>query len=182
MNQQAVKEEPFPAPSRSAVGTVGGVDTEVSAILFSDRILLTISQDGRLSHWVLAPVFCHSCLSHLPTGSLLTRPPQVQVPLSAPSSTSIDMPLLPPMSGAQRQLPAVHLQPKTLLGHGSGERESIGHVYAAHIASHLALEDPSDTRTLVLGLGLRDVMDGEEEEDRRREKFFDVLELVQKVL
>ena len=180
MDQQAVKEEPFPAPSLSAMGKVGGVDTDASAILFSDRILLTLSQDGRLSHWVNSESSLHLSLRpSLGAPKMLTILLQIQVPLSAPSSASLEM-ALPPAAGGRPQLPALHLQPKTLLGHG-GERESLGHVYAAHIASYLALKDPADRRTLVLGLGLRDVKD-EDEDDKKMERFFDVLELVQQVL
>lgn len=47
-----VREEPFPAPSKLANGTVNGVPTQVSCTNFADKILLTISQEGRLSQWV----------------------------------------------------------------------------------------------------------------------------------
>lgn len=46
------KEEPFPAKSKQAVGTVGGVQTEATAMSFNDKYLVTISQGGRLSQWV----------------------------------------------------------------------------------------------------------------------------------
>lgn len=72
-------------------------------------------------------------------------------------------------------LPASHLTPTTLLGAGGEDRETVGHLYAAQLASHLALRDPDEKRTLVVGLGLRDV-------DTAREAFFDVLELVQQVI
>lgn len=47
-----VKEEPFPARSKQAVGTVGGIQAEVTAMSFKDKLLVTISQGGRLSQWV----------------------------------------------------------------------------------------------------------------------------------
>lgn len=72
-------------------------------------------------------------------------------------------------------LPASHLTPTTLLGGGSGDRETVGQLYAAQLASHLTLMNPAENRTLVLGLGLQNV-------DTARETFFDVLELVQRVL
>lgn len=73
-------------------------------------------------------------------------------------------------------LPSLHLSPKTLLGGGGQDRETLGQLYAAQIASHLALRNPEDRRTLVLGLGLRN-FDAES-----REAFFDVLELVIRAL
>jgi proteasome assembly chaperone 3 len=72
-------------------------------------------------------------------------------------------------------LPSTHLTPKTLIGVGSEERETLGHLYASQIASHLALRDPNEKRTLLLGLGLEKVEGG-------GEAFFDLLELVLQVL
>ena len=72
-------------------------------------------------------------------------------------------------------LPLGHLTPKTLLGAGGEQRETIGHLYASQIASTIATRSPEDTRTVVLGFGLQKV-------DLEREAFFDMLELVQKVI
>lgn len=52
MTTNGVREEPFPAPSRHAKGQVNGIPTEVSCTNFADKILVTISQDGRLAQWV----------------------------------------------------------------------------------------------------------------------------------
>lgn len=52
----------------------------------------------------------------------------------------------------------------------------MGRLYAAQIASHLALRNPDDRRTLVLGLGLRKF------DSESREGFFDVIELVLRVV
>jgi proteasome assembly chaperone 3 len=43
---------PFPVNTRQAAGTINGVLPDVQVISFSDRILVTISQHGRLAHWV----------------------------------------------------------------------------------------------------------------------------------
>lgn len=72
-------------------------------------------------------------------------------------------------------LPSTHLTPKTLLGGGGDDRETLGQLYASQLASHLSLRSPDDRRTLVLGLGLAKI-------DTEREAFFDLLELTQKVL
>ena len=79
------------------------------------------------------------------------------------------------MSSASSRLPSSHLTAKTLLGGGGEERETLGQLYAVQIASHLALRSPDDTRTLIMGLGMRKF-------EAEREAFFDILELVQKVL
>lgn len=47
-----IKEDAYPAKSRVAAGIVNGVATEVTSTNYSDRILVTISQEGRLSQWV----------------------------------------------------------------------------------------------------------------------------------
>lgn len=52
MSANDVREEAFPAPTRQGKGQVNGVPTEVSCTDFSDKILITISQDGRLAQWV----------------------------------------------------------------------------------------------------------------------------------
>jgi proteasome assembly chaperone 3 len=72
-------------------------------------------------------------------------------------------------------LPLAHLTPKTLLGAGGEQRETLGHLYASQIASVIATRNPEENRTVVVGLGLQKV-------DMEREAFFDLLELLQKVI
>lgn len=50
-----VEREHFPANTKNESGTVGGVETNVSSIYFSDKIMITICQAGRLSQWVRSP-------------------------------------------------------------------------------------------------------------------------------
>ncbi|KAI2641599.1 hypothetical protein GGS26DRAFT_9703 [Hypomontagnella submonticulosa] len=145
MNASQVVEQPFPAQSKIATGPIDGIPTEVSVLKFSDKILITLSQEGRLSQWI-------------------------QVPLSAPSPAAVDMAL-----ANSNLLPLSHLTPKTLLGGGGEERESLAQLYAVQIASHIARRDSEENRTLVVGLGLKTLKPD-------REAFFDVLELIQKVL
>ncbi|OTB07711.1 hypothetical protein M426DRAFT_53283 [Hypoxylon sp. CI-4A] len=145
MDTYQVAEEPFPAQAKVATGPIDDIPTEASVLHFSDKILVTLSQEGRLSSWI-------------------------QVPLSAPSSASVDMALANPSL-----LPMSHLTPKTLLGGGGEDRESLAQLYAVQIASHIARRNSEESRTLVLGLGLKTLKP-------EREAFFDVLELIQKVL
>ncbi|KAM0435382.1 hypothetical protein ACHAPT_003476 [Fusarium lateritium] len=142
-----VREDSFPSKSREASGLVNGVATEVTSTSFSDKILLTISQEGRLSQWI-------------------------QVPLTGSSAGIVEM-TLPSMN--KGLLPSTHLTPTTLLGGGGEDRETLGQLYAAQLASHLSLRSPDDRRILVVGLGLAKT-------DLEREAFFDLLELAQKVL
>ncbi len=72
-------------------------------------------------------------------------------------------------------LPLSHLTPKTLLGAGGEQRETIGHLYAGQIASIISTRNPEETRTVLVGFGLEKV-------DMEREAFFDLLELIQKVI
>lgn len=72
-------------------------------------------------------------------------------------------------------LPLSHLTPKTLLGGGGEERESLAQLYAVQIASHIARKKPDERRTLVVGLGLKTLKP-------EREAFFDILELIQRVV
>lgn len=46
---------PFPAQTKQVAGKINGVLTDVLSMGFSDRILVTVSQEGRLAHWVLSP-------------------------------------------------------------------------------------------------------------------------------
>lgn len=56
MNGDSIRPEPFPAPFKKTVGTVNGVSTEVEVSNFSDKIMLTVSQGGRLAQWVSVEV------------------------------------------------------------------------------------------------------------------------------
>jgi proteasome assembly chaperone 3 len=43
---------PFPATTKQVAGLVNGIQTDVGIMSFSDKIMVTISQAGRLGHWV----------------------------------------------------------------------------------------------------------------------------------
>lgn len=52
MSNTQVVEGTFPAQTKQASGIVDGILTEVSSVSFEDKILFTLSQDGRLAQWV----------------------------------------------------------------------------------------------------------------------------------
>lgn len=89
---------------------------------------------------------------------------------SAASSVEMTLP-----STAGSLLPSTHLTPKTILGGGGEDRETLGQLYAAQIASLFSMKAPEDRRILVVGLGLEKV-------EMEREAFFDLIELVQRAL
>lgn len=43
---------PFPAPTKQVAGEVNGVKTDVMSISFADKIMITITQNGKLAQWV----------------------------------------------------------------------------------------------------------------------------------
>lgn len=46
---------PFPVATKQVAGMVNGIKTDVMTMSFSDKIMITISQEGRLAHWVGEP-------------------------------------------------------------------------------------------------------------------------------
>lgn len=78
-------------------------------------------------------------------------------------------------NGPDDLLPLQRLTPKTLMGGGGEERETIGHLYASQIASLISTRNPEETRTVLVGIGLQKV-------DMAREAWFDILELIQQVV
>lgn len=43
---------PFPVSTKQVAGIVNGIQTDVMVMGFSDKIMITLSQKGRLAHWV----------------------------------------------------------------------------------------------------------------------------------
>lgn len=50
---------PYPAATKQVAGMVNGVKTDVMVMKFSDKIMVTISQEGRLAHWVCQDHWLH---------------------------------------------------------------------------------------------------------------------------
>ena len=61
------------------------------------------------------------------------------------------------------------------MGGGGEQRETLGVLCVADFRSIIATRNPEESRTVVVGLGLQKV-------DIEREAFFDMLELLQKVI
>lgn len=52
----------FPAQTRTATALINNISTVASRTLFSDKILITVTQGGKLAHWVRT-VSIHHCLT-----------------------------------------------------------------------------------------------------------------------
>ncbi|KAF7717659.1 Uncharacterized protein PECH_002961 [Penicillium ucsense] len=120
---------PFPAATKQVAGHVEGVKTDVMVVSFSDKIMLTVSQEGRLSHWLHVP---------LENTNPVTEGMHV-------FSESTEDKLLPHSS-----LTATSI----LGGYGAGQ-DTLGQLLARQIATAIAVKSPSEKRLLVVGLGLR---------------------------
>ncbi|KAI5367563.1 Putative proteasome assembly chaperone 3 [Septoria linicola] len=129
--QVSVYPSPFPAPSRTTSGLINNTLTTVSSIAFADKIVITISQAGKLSHW-----------THV----------------SLASSSADPMNPTPISSGDPENdlLPMSHLTATTVLGGTKREDEVVGQTLATTIASAILMRRPSEERLLVVGLGLED--------------------------
>ncbi|KAL8656195.1 MAG: hypothetical protein Q9226_002752 [Calogaya cf. arnoldii] len=139
----------YPATTRQAAGHIDGILTDVMSSSFSDKIMVTITQRGRLAQWV-------------------------NVPLDVTNPSATDQ-YLPSATGEDSLLPMTHLTPKTLLGGATEERETLGHLYAAQIASLIASKNPEEKRTVMVGLGLSKA-------EASREDFYNTIDLVRKCL
>lgn len=118
---------PFPAATKQIAGLVNGIQTDVMCMSFNDRILITISQRGRLGHWL-----------HVP---LENRNPGTDGAHTLPDS---DDSLLPISSLTATSLLGGHVP-----GYGT-----VGQLYARQIASAIVTKTPNEKRLLVVGLGL----------------------------
>ena len=98
----------------------------------------------------------------------------MQVPLESTGPGGAEN-YLPTGSDGDELLPLTHLTPRTLLGGSNAERENIGRLYAAQIASAIATKNPDESRTVLIGFGLSKVT-------ASRETFFDLLDLVTQCL
>lgn len=126
---------PFPAPSKSSSGLIDDTLTEVSSTSFSDKILITISQAGKLAHWVHVPL------------STASAEPMSSGPVSSYNSEN-------------NLLPMSHLTATTVLGGTKRDDEVIGQTLATTIASAILMKRPHEERLLVLGVGLHNDMVG----------------------
>lgn len=56
-SKQNITTDIYPALTRTVSGEVNGILTETVCVTFADKLLFTISQNGRLAHWVSIYLF-----------------------------------------------------------------------------------------------------------------------------
>ncbi|KAK5137081.1 hypothetical protein LTR08_001090 [Meristemomyces frigidus] len=122
---------PFPAASKTSSGVANNTLTSVSTITFTDKLLVTVSQAGRLAHWI-------------------------HVPLATASADPMNPGHYLPVDSENALLPRHDLTATTVLGGTKREDEVIGQTLATTIASAILMKRPSEERLLVVGLGLQD--------------------------
>ncbi|MCJ1455372.1 hypothetical protein MMC28_005727 [Mycoblastus sanguinarius] len=118
----------YPAITKQAAVVIDGIITDVTSTSFADKIVITVTQAGRLAQWI-------------------------HVPLDSPNPNFAEQ-HLPSGSDEDGLLPMAHLTPKTLLGGSTSERETVGQLYATQIASIIITKKPEEKRTILIGLGL----------------------------
>ena len=110
----------FPAKSQSHTATIQGVQTDATCISFSDKICITISQAGRINHWV-----------HVP---LARSAPSELVSLTQPHADSEEVP-------DASLLPFNQLTATTVLGGTRPEYELTGQTLATTVASAILMKN-----------------------------------------
>ncbi|KAF2491798.1 hypothetical protein BU16DRAFT_468278 [Lophium mytilinum] len=154
-----VTPSPYPARTKTASASINDIPTTATSIYFADKIVLTITQAGRLAHWLHVPLDTESPASEAP----------LEPSFSDPDDDSAD-----PSSDL---LPLSHLTATTVLGGTVPVLDTMGQLLATQIASAIATRDAGERRMVVVGLGLDKGM-----VDRGREGFVEVVGLVLGVL
>ncbi|KAK5107645.1 hypothetical protein LTR62_000926 [Meristemomyces frigidus] len=131
-NETSITPSPFPAPSKTTSGLCATHPTTITRISFTDKLLLTISQSGRLSHWV-----------HVPLSSAANVETLQSTAVSSGAA-----------GGDNALLPRSDLTATTVLGGTKEGAEVVGCTLAVMIASAILVKRPGEARLLVLGLGL----------------------------
>lgn len=148
ITMDAVLESPFPAATKQAARIIDGIPTDCTVVSFADKIIITLTQDGRLAQWVPPSFPPLPSFIHLLTLALL----QFHVPLDGHHPGLLEGKSPDDEDGL---LPLSHLTPTTLLGGTVPEREALGQTIAVQLASVLAMRRKEEGRMLVVGLGLK---------------------------
>jgi proteasome assembly chaperone 3 len=126
---------PFPARSRSKTAPILDIPTTANSLLFSDKILITLSQHGRLAHWI-------------------------HVPLSPSQASDSTLSITSQINPETALLPDTHITATTILGGTIPRLDTLGQTLATSLASAIRSRSPHEGRMLVLGLGLDRKMEG----------------------
>jgi proteasome assembly chaperone 3 len=120
---------------------IKSIKTTATTVNFADKILITVTQNGRLAHWV-----------HVPLDISATD-------ASMTSNASLERDEDDPNSDL---LPMHHLTATNILGGTIAELDVLGQTLATQIASAIKQRDDRETRMVVVGMGLDKSMVGRE--------------------
>ncbi|TID20220.1 hypothetical protein E6O75_ATG07680 [Venturia nashicola] len=128
MDTPSVQPAPFPARTKTTICTIASHPTTITSHSFADKIMITISQDGRLGHWIHVPL--------IPTPSSSTNGPEPTL------SNDLDSDLPP-----STLLPDSHHTATTILGGtGTPTLDTLGQLLATQLASLLCSRNPEEGR------------------------------------
>jgi hypothetical protein len=85
-----VTETPYPARTNTSSATIKGADTTATCVYFSDKIFITVTQNGRLGHWVHLPLLLSPSLPNrrgCPQNPRLTNTIRFTSPSTSPQQT-----------------------------------------------------------------------------------------------
>ncbi|KAH6846427.1 hypothetical protein J4E82_000224 [Alternaria postmessia] len=136
-----VTPAPYPARTSTSTSMIKSIKTTATTVNFADKILITVTQDGRLAHWV-----------HVPLDISATD-------ASMTSNASLERDEDDPNSDL---LPMHHLTATNILGGTIAELDVLGQTLATQIASAIKQRDDRETRMVVVGMGLDKSMVGRE--------------------
>lgn len=171
---------PYPANTKIAATEILQIPTTAQLTSFSDKLLLTISQHGKLAQWFSVPLAADN-----PSASegFMAIDGVINGDGEGEAEGEVDqiVGLLVPQS---------RFQARTLVGGGGGEREVWGGLVARCVAGLVVGkgrqgrygDSEGESRVLIVGLGLVGIRFDTVEEEERRELFLRILELVSRVL
>ncbi|KAF3916046.1 hypothetical protein ABW21_db0203167 [Orbilia brochopaga] len=142
---------PYPIFSSSKAASIAGRPTTATILGFADKIILTISQSGRLAQWFQVPLDA-------------AHPAYLEAKSTRTQNDDDD-------DADDSLLPLTHLTPKCLLGASTSERQAQGQLYAVQLVSLLAMRNIRETRTVLVGLGF-------DEAEHTSDVFMETLQLV----
>ncbi|RMZ67218.1 proteasome assembly chaperone 3 [Pyrenophora seminiperda CCB06] len=126
-----VTSTPYPARTKTATVVIKSIETTATTVNFADKILITVTQNGRLAHWV-----------HVPLDISAT---------DAAMTSTLERDEEDPNSDL---LPMHHLTATTILGGTVAQLDVLGQTLATQIASAIKQRDDRETRMVVVGMGL----------------------------
>ncbi|KAF1935860.1 hypothetical protein EJ02DRAFT_428031 [Clathrospora elynae] len=149
-----VTSAPYPAPTKTAASSIKSIETTATTVNFADKILITVTQSGRLAHWVHVPLDISATDGSMASNAHFDRDDE---------DFNSDL------------LPMHHLTATTILGGTVPELDVLGQTLATQIASAIKTRDERETRMVVVGMGLDKSMVG-------REAFSELVGLVLEVI